>query len=73
MVTLDGSQGGNKVPAYSHEGQEFNLVLEGRMKFVINNRELVLEEGDSIWFDSGLPHGMVPLDGKTVNFLAIIF
>ena len=61
------------VPLNRHEGQEFNLVLAGRMQLLIHGKELILEEGDSIWFDSALPHGMKALDGKEVKFLAIVF
>lgn len=56
----------------SHPGQEFNLVLEGRMQLSLNGKDLILEEGDSIYFDSGIMHGMKALDEKTVRFLAII-
>jgi quercetin dioxygenase-like cupin family protein len=55
-----------------HAGQEFNLVLEGRMLLQINGKDLILEEGDSIYFDSGLPHGMKALDGKKVKFIAVV-
>lgn len=55
-----------------HSGQEFNLVLEGRMLLQINGKDLILEEGDSIYFDSGLPHGMKALDGKKVKFIAVV-
>ena len=56
----------------SHPGQEFNMVLEGRMLLNINGKELILNEGDSLYFNSALPHGMLALDGKPVQFLAII-
>jgi len=56
----------------SHTGQEFNLVLEGRMLLRINNKDLILEQGDSIYFDSELPHGMKALDGKRVVFIAVV-
>lgn len=56
----------------SHPGQEFNMVLEGRMLLEINGKKLVLNEGDSLYFNSSLPHGMLALDGKPVKFLAII-
>src|SRR5574344_3015498 len=56
----------------SHSGQEFNLVLEGCMQFNINNKELILNEGDSIYFNSKLPHGMKAMNNKTVRFLAVI-
>lgn len=56
----------------SHEGEEFNYVLEGRLLLRINNKELTLNPGDSIYFNSAAPHGMKALDGKPVKFLAII-
>ena len=59
-------------PIHSHSGQEFNLVLEGRMMISIDGKDLILNEGDSLYFNSKLPHGMKALDGKTVRFLAVI-
>lgn len=56
----------------SHKGQEFNLVLEGRMMVSIDGKELILNEGDSLYFNSKLPHGMKALDEKTVRFLSVI-
>jgi transcriptional regulator with XRE-family HTH domain len=56
----------------SHSGQEFNLVLEGKLLLKIDGHELVLNEGDSLYFDSTLSHGMRALDGKPVKFLAVI-
>ncbi len=55
-----------------HAGQEFNMVLEGSMAININGKDIILEEGDSIYFDSSLPHGMKALNGKQVKFLAVI-
>ena len=55
-----------------HGGQEFNRVLEGRMKIFIGHKELILNEGDSIYFDASLPHGMQPMDGKPVKLLVVI-
>lgn len=55
-----------------HPGQEYNLVLRGRLLLQINGKDLILEEGDSIYFNSELPHGMKALDGEKVIFLAII-
>ena len=56
----------------THQGQEFNLVIEGKMLLCVGGKELTLNPGDSIYFNSSLPHGMKALDGKTVRFLAII-
>lgn len=71
LVTVE--PGDNKdVTRNCHKGQEFNYVVEGRMLLHIGNNEIVLSEGDSIIFDSDIPHGMKALDGKRVKFLAII-
>lgn len=56
----------------SHPGQEFNFMLEGKMKFFIGSKEMILEPGDSIYFDSGLPHGMLAMENECARFLAII-
>ena len=42
------------------------------MLLLINGKELILEAGDSIYFNSDLPHGMKALDGEVVRFLAVI-
>jgi len=45
-------------------------VLEGAMEFYIGGKTIVLEEGDSIYFDSSKPHGMLAIGQKAVKFLA---
>jgi transcriptional regulator with XRE-family HTH domain len=39
-----------------HEGEELLFVLEGTMKFLHGSREYLVEEGDCIYFDAGVPH-----------------
>ena len=39
-----------------HKGEEVGVVLEGKLKFTVGSREFILEEGDSIYFNSSLPH-----------------
>ena len=56
----------------THEGEEFNYVLEGELLFRIKDKELTLNVGDSIYFDSSIPHGMKALGDKPAKFLAII-
>lgn len=55
-----------------HQGQEFNYVLEGTLKILIHNNELILKKGDAIYFDAGYEHAMVALDGAPATFLAVI-
>jgi quercetin dioxygenase-like cupin family protein/DNA-binding XRE family transcriptional regulator len=56
----------------SHPGQEFNYVIEGTLKIIINGRELILSEGDSLYFDSASPHGMKAVGSEPAKFIAII-
>lgn len=41
---------------YSHDGEECGIVLEGRYKGTIGDQEIILEAGDSIYYDSSIPH-----------------
>lgn len=72
IVTVHPKADGETIYQNTHSGQEFNFVLSGCMLIQINGKDLILEEGDSIYFNSSLPHGMQALDGKEVKFLAII-
>ena len=72
MVTVHPKPDDEPIYQNSHAGQEYNCVISGRMQIQINGKDLILEEGDSIYFNSELPHGMKALDGKEVKFLAII-
>ncbi|MBV5282866.1 MAG: helix-turn-helix transcriptional regulator [Paludibacter sp.] len=56
----------------THSGQEFNLVLEGVLQLRIADNDIVLNEGDSIYFDATKPHGMTALNGRNARFLAVI-
>lgn len=61
-----------KPPMNYHPGQEFNYVLEGSLVLYIHNREIILNKGDSIFFDSNYEHAMKALNNKSAKFLAII-
>ena len=72
IVTVEPAPTDAPMHLNSHEGQEMNYVLEGRLLLSLNGKELVLNVGASLYFDSSLPHGMKALDGRPVRFLAII-
>lgn len=55
-----------------HEGQEFNYVLSGKMKFYIGDISYELSKGDSVYFDSGVPHAEVALGDKQAQFIAVV-
>lgn len=41
---------------FNHKGEECGVILEGKLKGIIGDQVVVLEEGDSIYFDSSIPH-----------------
>lgn len=71
MVTIDPANNATAAPC-SHQGQEFNIVVEGRVELYLSHKILTLETGDSVMFNARLPHLMRALDGKQARFLAII-
>ena len=56
----------------THAGQEFDLVIKGSMRIKVGDREEILREGDSIFYKSSTPHGMIAIDGQDCVFLAMI-
>ncbi len=56
----------------THTGQECDLVIEGKLKVQVGEHKEVLEPGDSIYYDSSTPHGMIAVDGKDCIFYAIV-
>ena len=55
-----------------HSGQEFDLVLEGTLKVQIGEHTEILHEGDSIYYNSSTPHGMIAVDGRDCVFCAVV-
>ncbi len=55
-----------------HLGQEFDMVMSGRLKIQIGDNIEYLNEGDSIYYNSSTPHGMIAVDGKDCFFVAIV-
>lgn len=63
----------NKPIVYStHSGQEFDYILEGSLKCDLDGHIEVLNEGDSIFYDSGHRHGMIATGGAECKFLAVV-
>lgn len=71
MVTVEPNPD-TEVHYNSHPGQEFNYVIEGTLMVIINGNELILNEGDSLFFDSNAKHGMRAMNNKPAKFLALI-
>ena len=56
----------------THEGQECDLILSGHLKVQVGSHTEILHAGDSIYYDSGTPHGMIAVDGEDCMFYAIV-
>ena len=70
LVTLDPSDG--PADLVSHTGQEFNLVLEGTLALVFEEKEIILHEGDSIYFNPAHKHGQKCVGNQKAIFLTVI-
>ena len=56
---------------HSHEGQEFDYVLEGTLKIDLGGNEVFLFPGDSIYYDSSIPHAMYAVE-TDCRFIAVV-
>jgi quercetin dioxygenase-like cupin family protein len=56
----------------THEGQEFDYILKGSLKVDLDGHIEILNEGDSICYNSGHPHGMIATGGSDCRFLAVV-
>jgi len=66
------SQQNKPIHLTTHSGQEFDLVLSGRLKVQVGEHIEILDEGDSIYYNSSTPHGMIAVDGKDCVFCAVV-
>lgn len=71
MVTVTPKDTDAKSHMNSHEGQEFDYILEGNMILYIDKQEVLLSSGDAVYFDAKHPHSMQAINGEC-RFLAII-
>jgi len=56
----------------SHEGQECDIVIDGYLMVQVGEHRELLGPGDSIYYNSGTPHGMIAVNGKDCLFYAIV-
>ena len=57
----------------SHEGEEFIYVLEGAVEVAYGKKHHVIEAGDSIYYDSIVPHHVHGLGGQAARILAVVY
>jgi len=61
-----------KIDLVNHDGQECDIVISGQMKIQIGDHTEILNPGDSIYYDSGTPHGMIAVGGSDCTFYAFV-
>jgi transcriptional regulator with XRE-family HTH domain len=57
----------------SHEGEEFIWVMMGTMEISYGKDTYILEEGDSIYYDSIVPHHVHAYKGQAAKILAVVY
>ena len=60
-------------PLSTHEGEEFLYVLAGRLEVSYGKTTCVLEAGDSIYYDSIVPHNVHAADEGGAKILAVVY
>ena len=70
--TYDEAAQNKEIELTSHTGQECDVVIDGALKVQVGSHVEILHAGDSIYYDSGTPHGMIAVEGKDCTFYAIV-
>ena len=63
---------GKDIELTTHAGQECDIVIDGNLLVQIGDHKEVLGPGDSIYYDSSTPHGMIATNGRDCVFYAIV-
>jgi transcriptional regulator with XRE-family HTH domain len=72
LLTYEAPQPENDDDWYEHEGEEFGFIIEGRYEVTVEGQTYILEEGDSIYFPSRLPHKMRCIGKRTAKTIWVI-
>jgi len=72
VAPADAAAENNEIALSTHEGEEFDYILSGSLKFRIDGHTEILHAGDSVYYNSGTGHGMVAAGGEKCEFLAIV-
>ncbi|MBI5966901.1 MAG: helix-turn-helix transcriptional regulator [Deltaproteobacteria bacterium] len=57
----------------NHGGEEFLFLFRGRLAFHYDQEEMILDPGDSLYFDSSIPHGFRALRGKKAQGIVVLY
>ena len=73
LIEIAPSEEGEDFILSTHEGEEFIMVMEGIMEISYGKNTYLLEEGDSIYYDSIVPHHVHAYEGQAAKILAVIY
>lgn len=62
-----------KLSYFSHDGEEFIYLLEGTLEFRTENQQYILRPGDSLYFESSIPHAYRALERRNAKALSVIY
>ncbi len=60
------------VKQHQHFGQVFIYVFRGKLKVSLNNKNYILNEGDSIYFNSNTPHSFANAENKKMEAIWVV-
>ena len=72
VITLESNRGSGANPIV-HTGHEFVYCLEGRIAYTLEERTYLLEPGDSLLFESHLPHRWQNVDAQQAQAILIMY
>ncbi len=72
IINIEASEGADFVMS-THEGEEFIFVLDGVVEINYGKHKYILEEGDSIYYDSIVAHHVHAAPGNTARILAVVY
>ena len=72
VSTYDETAQSRDIDLTTHAGQECDIVIEGHLMVQVGDHKEVLGPGDSIYYNSDTPHGMIAVNGADCKFYAIV-
>jgi mannose-6-phosphate isomerase-like protein (cupin superfamily) len=58
---------------YHHEGEEFDYVLSGKVQVTVGDHINTLDTGDSLHFNSAIPHKLRSVSRERAELLVVIY
>ena len=72
MLTLEVGGESGEHPYSSHHGEEFGIIINGKVSFILDGKEYTLGKGDSVYFNSTKPHKWENVGKKEAIILLVI-